>query len=328
MNKDVVKDRQTTHAITNYLFAGYQGRFTFLNILSQLNYPNFDVQLIGLAREALDQIAKWTDDLWRGEDLFSASWTTAQTFGSTKALEMLDALRPDLYSVSNEVVRIFNGGPDYINQIDDLKFLVAAFGRFSYSREHYIQGFIQFGQKFNAPEEIERYAGLVQSAKEDIKLSHMLLKELQDPSRIDANFANALVERCVGLPVVFRTHAHDINQLLGNYRGGFSFENADFEAEEAKGWSEAGFNAIVAGYWRANNFTSSEAHEWVKQGVSIPGAAFQWRMFGFTAQRVKPWADEKFPPALAMQWLQAGYEASEAKEFIEKGIADPSKVDK
>jgi hypothetical protein len=326
MMSDLAKDRLATHAVTNYLVAGYQGRFTFLNVLAQLQYPNVTEEALTFVRQALDRIAFWIDELWHDRFLFAAQWTAPQTFDSRQALELLDQLKPDLYSTANEIVRII-ALPNPHEKFENTAFLCAAFGRFAYARENYIKGFIDFSNKFGEQQEASRYAALLPPAQEDVRLTHTLLSMIRDPNAsANENFTRGLTERCVPLIAVFRTHVHDINQLLGQFRGGMSFDKADFTVQEATAWNEIGLGPVPAGYWRANAFSPADAGGWIKYGFSIPSTASSWRVFGFTPDTARPWAQLNFAPPLARLWVQVGYSPEEAKQQNDLGITDPLKA--
>jgi hypothetical protein len=326
MHKDVAKDRLATHAITNYLLAGYQGRFTFLNILSQLNFPSLNQGLITETRQSIDKIALWTEELWKGNDLFSATWNSPQTFDSQEALRLLDNLKPELYSIANEIARIVQA-EDISQRFDDIVFLGASFGRFAYARENYIKGFLEFGQRFNVTHETNRYAALLPPAQEDVKLTHQILNVLR--ARTDATnpeFISGLLERCAPLVSVFRTHVHDINQLLGTYQGGFSFEKGDFTQQEAVAWKQIGMGPVAAGYWRASGFSAQDAEPWLVGNIANPPTAAAWRTYGFNADTAAQWIQQGFPPAFAKMWFKAGFDAVQTKAFVDQGILEPSKV--
>ncbi len=326
MTPEIIKDRLSTHAVTNYLLAGYQGKFTFLNILSQLQYPGLDPALITFTRQALDKIAFWTEALWNDHHLFAAQWTAPQTFDSRQALELLDQLKPDLLGISGEIARIFSL-QNPAEKFQDIAFLCAAFGRFSYARENYIKGFIEFATKFNSPQDGARYSAMLAPAQDDVRLTHTIInlaRDLQASSTQD--FLRNLYERSIPLIAVFRTHTHDISQILAQYRGGLSFDKADFNVQEATAWSDAGIGPVAAGYWRANGFSPVETPEWVRYGFSNPGVAASWRTEGFNPASAQPWAQSNMPPVISRLWAQAGYDTDETKEMIDSGVTDPRRA--
>lgn len=327
MITDSQRDSQTTHAITNYLYAAFQGRYAFLNVLQQLNYPEFNQNLIGECAGALDQVATWKRLSAEGRDLFSASWSTPETAESQLALAMLDGLKPDLYGLAQEVTRTLAAG-QWGSSPTETTLLLAAYARHAYSRENYIQGFIEFAERLKLPEALAQYHSMLPEATRELQLVQLLLTTFsqlggQSPGK---EFFYSLTQHTFRLPAIFRTHAHDINQLLAQYRGGLSFENADFSREETEEWRGGSFNPQSAGYWRAYGFSAREAVGWTELRIKEPAEAFLWKLNGLEAKRAQPWVAQSFPPGLAAEWERSGTLTEEAVIWREKGINRPSEI--
>ena len=327
MTKVLPQDRLVSHSIINYLLAGYQCRFTFLNMLSQLGYPNLKEDFLTKTRQAIDKVTTWTEDLWEDKPLFLASWTTPETDDAKMALALLGDLKPELISISQELARILML-PNPGEKKQDISFLVSAFGRYSYTRENYIRGFLEFGQNFKLEKDTQSYGPLLPPAQEDLRTTHAMLAAVKDSFKegVKSPFVKSIIERSYPLIPAFRTHIHDINQLLARYMGGLTYERADFNATDASKWRAIEVGPEVAGYWRANGFKPEDAEAWIKGNIANPPTAAAWRMFGFDAESAAPWIRHNFPPAFSRMWNQSGFSAAQAKELIERGVTDPSKV--
>ncbi len=328
MSNQVEKDRLATHAITNYLFAGYQGRFTFYNILTQLSFPGVGTELIPETKNALNIIAGWTERLWKGDPLFSATWTEAKTFESQKALQFLGTLKPDLSALAAEVERILKTTTVGENR-DELIYLVACIGRHSYARENYIRGFLDFGQHFSNPTQEAHYAKLLGPAEEELKVFSSILELIKkEDAAKDPRFVQGIIERATPIVIGFRTHVHDVGQLIAQYQGGLTYEKCGFTAEEITGWKQIGIGPVAAGYWKANEFSPEEAGTWLRLNLSSPQVAHAWRLFGFEAARAQPWIQQGIPVGLARLWLTAGYDPENARKYIAEGTLDPAQITK
>lgn len=322
-----MKDKYVSHSITNYLLASYQGKYTFINILNMLKFPGVDPGEIGPIKQALSKVSLWTSRLWQGQDLVAASWTEPKTIDAKEALQLLEMLKPDLAQLVFRTKVILNN-PKFFIEPNDVKLLIAAFGRFAYSRENYLKGLIEFAKTFNLPAMITDYSALLPVAEEDVRAANSFVESFRVPEKLTPTFYRLLRARAFTLPGIFNTYLHDINQLLGPFKGGFSYDNADFTREEIKIWLDAGFEPAPAGYWRAYEFSPAESISWMRANVSDPGMAFDWRLNGFDTLAALPWMNKNFPPHVARSWVEVGYDPGRALEAIERGITDPQSAPK
>lgn len=323
----VHKDNFATHSITNYLSASYQGKFAYLNVLAQLSSPYFDAEKLQKTKKALEQAEKWTRELGQGMCLFSAAWTSPQTFEAELALDLLSALKPGLTNLVDQIKQILNLSDIAMQEnSDQTTLLVAAYIRFAYSREVYIKGLIEYGKFFKIPEMVQQFSENLVQATDDIRLGHAFLNSLKQPNVPTEPFYAKLREESSGLPAVFRTHLHDINQLLATYRGGLTYANADFESAQGSLWEACGFTALIAGYWRAYDFSAEESSKWCALNILGPALAEEWKWAGFDPQSAHPWVQLGFTPVLAKAWNAGGFSPPEAKENMEKGVSHPSLI--
>lgn len=325
MNNDLAKDRLITHAVTNYLAAAYQGVFSQFNILSQLEHSDFSEKLLITAQKNLSKVHTWTAQLFQDECLLSASWTSAETFEAQDALAMLDQLKANLYECATAATRILS--LTSVPEVSDIGELLALHARHAYSRDTYIRGFMEYGSRFSLTEMYKRYEAFLPELSYDLQRNQQLLaifkKSNGDRSILPNEFFPLLFQASVALPAFFRSHVHDINQLLSQFKGGLTWTNAEFTKAEADLWTSAGLGPAAAGYFRAFSMGPEEAGAWREAGISDATAAIDWKRGAFTPQSAAPWIAEKIPPPLAFMWSQAQYSPEEAKVFLEKGVMQP-----
>lgn len=325
MSSDLAKDRLVTHALTNYLLASLQGKFASLNILSQLQHPDFSEEQVLITQRALSKVSLWNQQLFKDECLFSASWTEPETFEAKDAVQLLEGVRPDLYELSAVLARLLT--IQNIPSREEISFLIAAHVRSIYSRDTYLRGFIEYGTVFSIPELVQKYQPLLTETEAEMIQSQELinsLKTAQGPlETADPTFFPKLFQVSMPLPAIFRTHIHDVNQLLSQFKGGLTFTNAEFNQKEAELWSQFNFGPSQAGYWRAYGFSPEEANGWKPLGMNEPQIAIEWKRAGFAPSTATAWVEAQFPLPLAFIWAQAGYTSQEAQEFLKKGVQQP-----
>jgi len=205
---------------------------------------------------------------------------------------------------------------------------IYALTRSSFARDIYLRGFVLYGENFKKHEIAQSYGLMLQQAAQHNDLVQQGIEMMRtaeaDLSKLGEEFVGTLLAGCEELPAVFRTHIHDINLLLSNYKGGVSFGNLDFNSEESEAWVLAGVAPDVAGYWRAYGIQPSATAAWLKSFIPDPAAAVAWQLAGFVPDSAKPWTSLGFPIELAKVWHEAGFEPSKAKEQIDRGVMSPS----
>jgi hypothetical protein len=324
MNSDLSRDLITSHGLLNYLHASYQGRWAFLNALDQIGSASFGELEIVATREVLEKVNVWLSDLYRGSPIISATWTQPETFDAIKAVDYLRATKKEIAHLSQVISQVLGTNAVAVGS-EEAKLLTAAFARYAYARDSYIRGFLEYGQAANNPDMLRIYEPFLVGSGEDLQVAHFLLHGFTARER-DPDHHSILLYRAQIVPGIFRTHAHDMNQILATFSGGFSFMSADFTSTEASAWNQSGFGPVAAGYWRAYDFLPADAAEWSATGVTEAGAAVEWRKHGFTASDVQHWVALGFPPLIARRWREQGYSAERALPFVQQGITTPDKI--
>lgn len=340
---NILKDALATHSFTNYLLASYQGKFAELSVLSQLKHKEFNGAELTLTKRALERIDGWTQDLWKGLCLFSATWVQVETFEAQDAIELLAKLKTGLQLLSHNLKREVTveklaGDPEYVS------YLLAAFARFAYSRDAYLNGLVSFEQVFHPPEpakQVDELRSIAfpadyvasqtpdKAARDTSELSPLVQQFMNmwlNRAEITDTFYTTLLENTRFIPYIFKAHCHDINQLLSRYRGGLTYATAEFSQKEMQAWSASGFGPLEAGYWRAYEFEPTDGALWGEIGVRNPAAAREWTRFGFDQHGAAGWLAQGIHPELASLWHNSGFNPGEARAWLERGILDPNQV--
>ncbi|RMG41637.1 MAG: hypothetical protein D6719_08085 [Candidatus Dadabacteria bacterium] len=327
MALDLGPDLGASHSILNLLNAGYQGEFASLNILTQLGSPHVKAEEVEQTKERIAKITKWLADLKKGACIFSVNWTKPETFAAQEALNYLLDLRPRLLRVSYTLAAILLD-ENFSERTDSIHFIIASFGRFAYSRDNYIRGFIDFGETFQYPEIVEQYRPGLKQAEEDIRIVHQVLNKYRSNPNQDKAFYEALFQMGVKLPGTFNTHAHDVLLLSAPYTGGLSYEKAGIPEEEAQIWQQMQIGPDIAGYWKSFDIHPNEAAEWGQAGCFDYLLVIEWKLRGFDAASAAGWIQAGFDPATARLWTKAGHTPQSAAENIEAGVLHPDDVGK
>lgn len=327
MNAEATKrqDIEFTHALLNYAHAAFQGRYTFYNILDQLNFKDLPLEEIERSRKVIDRLARWISQLWKGEIVFYSNWTKAESFEAENVVELLENLRPELERLANATLTAISS-KETPNQPEQVKLLIAAYGRNAYSKENYIRGLLEFGSILQISDLVAQSTELLNLAKPEIERTNFFLSSYKNPQTLDANFFGNLSYSCMLLPAVLRSHIHDISQLISQFKGGFSFSAAGIPDAEVSSWEAAQFSPGAAGYWRAYGMGPQEALAWINGGFNTPTMAAEWKFVGIPPNIAPLWATKGFNPATALPWIQAGIDPDQALNFIKDGITDPAKL--
>lgn len=324
MNTNFQADIDLTHSALNYLNASLQGRFAALNILSQLASPSFDPASIENTRAQLDRVQAWNAMLQRGRPLLSYNVTSPESPDARALFQFLEDVRAELLLLDEQIRLILPAG-NWRNEPDQLKFLVACFGRYAYSRNNYVRGHIEFVKRSmeDSAQIADDLDDFLKDSNEDIQVTHALLKGCKDSAQPLPEFLDSLQHECLGLPSVFRSHAHDLSQILATYEKQYTYAHAGISDEEARQWSEQGLGPVPAGYWRAYFFLAEEAAAWLAQGCADPPTANEWRQFQFVPDEALLWSNAGFTPVEAIPWRESGHSPEKARLLANEGMAPP-----
>jgi hypothetical protein len=324
----IERDRELSFSIINYLSASFKGKLAELTLLGQLSHPDFDEVDLERTQKINDRSNTWLADCLRGESLFSSDWLNPESFEAQDALNLLEKLKPDLIETAKKIER-YNSGLEVIS-VQAVQWLLAVNTRSAYARDAYIRGFISFSQVFKKQDVFQNYSALIPSSEDrifSINQGVQIFKASDfDLSQLGNEFLETLISLCDDLPYVFKTHMHDINILVANFKGGITAENLGFSPEEAQEWESKGFPLDAAGYWRAYEFCPETAVEWINQaGARDPASAFAWKLNKFGPTDSKIWIEHGIPVGAAKLWGEAGYTPEQTREQLQRGLMEPEK---
>ena len=327
MKTKVSEDLEFSLAIVNCLSACYSGRFVFFKALTDLGVAGVDTNEITRTEEILRRIGGWFDELSTGIPLFSAQWTTPGTFDAKKALDYLEALKPELRWIHGVATKALARKDIRLLELDESRILVACIARLTMTSVAYCQGNIRFGSSLGLNEFAAYNTEILPRLEVEFEAAYQMSRAFTTPdTTLGDTFVEGFTRECATISPKALTYVHDINQLTARFRGGLSFITAEFNAQESTEWMRAGFTPGDAGYWRAYNISPTESSTWRKAGVELPSSARIWSDCGFLAKDVADWTRLGFNPFEAQTWRDAGFQPAEARSFRERGITDPTTV--
>jgi hypothetical protein len=320
-------DIEYSLSVLNYLRSSYQGRYVFFKVLSDFGVPGVDPQELQRSGEALQRIGQWLNELFQGSPLFAAHWTTPGTFDAKRALDMLDAMKPELRWVSDVCSRATSRGDLATLPRDELQVLCACLARMKVASHFYCLGNIQFGEAMKLTEFTAYHRGLEPRLLAEVELTYTASQALTNPENdLGPTFLAGFGTECAKLSPLALTQVHDINILTAPFRGGLTFLTVEFVEQEGAKWLNQGFTPTDAGYWRAYGTDPAEAALWRKGGIELPAVMVTWKEAGFSATEATLWLRAGLDPLEAVKWQSLGFTPQDARSYRERGINDPTKV--
>lgn len=316
------QDLALSHSFINFLGSSFQGHFVAHKMLSELKSQFAISEEQALAERALNKIEAWKSELHNNIALISLSWSSPETFDARRAFDLLRQIKGHLSEAVRELHRI-HSLPAATWSADDMKYLVASFGRFSYTADFYVAGYIEYATVFQLNDIVEDYKNLSRGTSADINMAHHLFDTMQGTPAPTKEFLELLYEQTLALHGTFRSYIHDIHQMLNIFQGEFSYQLAEIPPPEAMRWQQNGFPPLIAGYWRAHDISPEESSVWLQSGFRDPGAAIAWRTFGFSAVEAAAWAVTTLPPIVALRWRTAGFTPEQTIGQIKRGFKEP-----
>lgn len=313
---DVHDDLRLTHGFLNALQAGYQGGFTSLNVLLELNYPNVEARTLDAMKPVLDQLTALYVRMRAGEAIVSLDGAPAGE-EAERLFELCEVLKFELRAVADQLSDITDSDeePEGEERARHDAFMAACLARSCYAREHFIKGLVDYGEAFDEPEVSDRWRQHLPRCAADIQRANAYFATLKDaPEKADAKFHYRLWNEIVNLPGLLRTQVNDINVLGGVYAGGPTYDTVGIDdADEAEAWRKLGAGPESAGHWSAFGFTPDLTLAWAQAGFQDAAYASAWRVRGF-------------PLEAAVAWHNAGFKPADAHACASAGITDPQKA--
>ncbi|MFM1846860.1 MAG: hypothetical protein RL417_334, partial [Pseudomonadota bacterium] len=295
-------------SVLNYLNSSYQGRLIFFKVLTDSSVPGVDPEQIPRCDETLNRIGRWINELVQGSPLFAEQWTAPGTFEAKKALDLLEAIKPELRWISDVSSRLANVEDFSALLLDDLRVLTACLTRLRVMSHTYCLFNIKIGESMNLAEYAAYFKRLEPQLSAQVSAAFAANQAVSSPDNtLGASFLDGLKRECAELSPLALTHLHDINLLTARFRGGLSFLTVDFIEQEGRRWLNLGFTPTDAGYWRAYSIEPDEAALWRKAGIELPAVTVAWRSFGFSAPDSATWTRYGFEAWDAARWNARGF---------------------
>jgi len=319
------KDLQLSAEFITFLRSGFYAQILFEQALSRLEAKVVGEDYLETAHKAFDKIDVWINDLVTELPIFSASWTTPETFDAIAAMSFMRELKKDLQWLIPQV-EVALRTQNLAQNRDAVKLLVAALIRSAAARSSYVETLHSIYTQLKATDLAQQVSYELEGAREYVNITQIILETFSTTSAYDIDLCEKLRKEASLTPCDFRAHIHDTTILLNVYSKEFSFELAEFSKDEAQGWIDLRVPAVAAGYWRAYNFGSEEFVEWQTMGITSAPLAANWRRARFSPREAVGWIREGIPPVLASQWLSTKLEPARVAALLRRGITDPSQA--
>lgn len=322
MDENLGADLELSHSVLNYLNANLQGLFACQNVLSQLGYHEFQPDSISICQNNIEYIDKLLKNLSQGIPVLSRTWKSAHTQDAKELMVLLTNSKNELHSFASKVEKTLIE-PNLIEDSEQTKLLIGAYSRFAYTNEHYIKGYIDYGNTFTLVDLASAYQNLLPQAEKNVEAAHLFFDIYTSDTPVPPVFYRSLFEEGLFLPGVFRTTIHDFNRHLSTYNATFDFSMTDIPSNLAEEWKVINIDAVSAGYWNAFNLTAKDFVEWMQVGINTPRASWFWKCLMFEADVAGPWIRLGFEPPTAREWANSNFTADEALDHIQRGLTNP-----
>lgn len=310
MDNTLMENLAITQSLLNFLYAGYQGKYVYLNILKQFSSKYFNHQEFVDIPRILDKLGKWAQEIWKENPIICKQGTGPFTPEAAETFEIAKKFKQELIKLSSSL-RTMLSDYDYYKDAESVQYAVASLGFYSYAREHFIKGLIYYCERFKYEEGADRYRQHLISVQNGINITHYYLGKIEDASlEKDLEFYLSLWNDTFMLPFMFLVQVQDINIWLGRQRGQIEYSLFGIPDSDARKWESMSIRPDPACYWEAYGFTPEEASVWIKEGFITPGYAADWRYRHISIED-------------AVKLHDAGFSPREAHIRILKGFQDP-----
>ncbi|MEZ4754405.1 MAG: hypothetical protein R3A13_08880 [Bdellovibrionota bacterium] len=215
-----------THSFTNYLNALYQGKFAYLNILKQGGHSLYSEKELSETQAILENTAAWRKRLFEDDTIFPKVAADKKNILSDEAkriMALLEAIRPKNYHLAQNLETIFID-KNLENNPEHITLLVASFANYTYTRENYLAGGLNFAHHFGLNSVIDEATFYLNLAQQDIQLAHTFMNAVDNFEIAAKHFLQIIIGECRILPGAFRIFNNDIVALLNTYEGNYCEE--------------------------------------------------------------------------------------------------------
>ncbi|MCB0336750.1 MAG: hypothetical protein KDD62_10610, partial [Bdellovibrionales bacterium] len=144
MNADQEKEFALNLRTLIYLNAVYQGRFTQLNVLSQMGHPKFKLAELSKTKDCLADIANYLEALRNGDPVIRLMLGANQGGDAQHVYLMLNSVKTELSEMAQAAKRILLD-PYYFDDPDKVSFLCSCSARQLYGQDNYARKFVELG---------------------------------------------------------------------------------------------------------------------------------------------------------------------------------------
>ncbi|MCK4305327.1 MAG: hypothetical protein KAY24_13905 [Candidatus Eisenbacteria sp.] len=204
------EDIEFTFHLLNMLISGYQGHYTWRNVLGQLGFDVTEMHPLEDLQEVIDVLKEHRQELPRGNPLFRKG--QALSPDAEVVVGFMDLLKKGLQSVVNALTRsleLLEQGP----HINAARYTVACIARHAYVHEHYVHGLVRYGEVFGLEEVADRWRQHTLTCAEETNMANAFFARMMENPELDGDFRLKLIERAKMLPVVFSRHLDDLNSV-------------------------------------------------------------------------------------------------------------------
>ncbi len=319
LNKDV----HLTAQFLIFLRAGFFGQLMFHMALKKMQSAILPDSYTDISHKAFDKIDPWIKDASQGMPIFAASWAAPETFDAISAFGFLRELKKDLLWLIPQVQEALQN-TSLPSERETVKLLAAAIMRSASVRNSYVETASQIYTQLGAQNLVQQVAPELPGANEYARVAQTIVDTFGSPAAYEDGLCEKLRKEALLTPGDFKAHIHDANILLNVFSKEFTFEMAEFTPGEARSWADLQIPAVMAGYWKAYDFTPDDCAEWQQVGIVAGPLAANWRRAGFGPARAIEWIREGFTPALATVWERANFQPARASALVQRGVTDPS----
>lgn len=304
MAVQLTEDLRLTHAYLNPLFAGFQGSYAASHVLEQLGGDAARDSTQDL-REVLDWLGARLEELWQGRPVLRKAEDPPSELGAV-LLRFFEVYKGRLLDFIALVMLSLHAIQDSADA-ESAKFVAASVARHAYTRQHFVQGLVRYGEVFGQEEVADRWRQHTLSCQAELREANALFARLKEGASMTDRFCVELWNTAATLPGIFKNQFVDLLSAEALRGIAVTFEGLGIPAEEADRWRALGMDAAAAGRWWAFDLTPEEAAAWIVAG-------FTW-----DTTYVGAWKVRNFDVPAAVAWHTAGFGPAEAYAYVREG---------
>lgn len=316
MTEQEMQHRNVAHAYLNALSAGFQGLFTATNVTQQLN-PSAESE--GQLR-TLEPKLKWIGAQFarlkaQPALYFSGNFEPVPGEGS-RLFELFDELRAEnsrALPLWTSTFAELRSAPSAAKTA----LAVGAIARLAYSRNHFVQGLVWYGEAFGLEEVADRWRQQLLSCQQGIQEASYFFYKAKEGLLADPPFAATIWNAGAASPFVLRAQLNDMVAIEALRGVPAHPESYGLTPAQAAQWTAIGLALPEAAEWHGCDFTTTTAKPWFEAGIASAIIAVNWRLRDFAADRARPWIIAGFSASLAADCLRAGHaDPDSARKYL------------